>query len=163
MRGGETDADADVAEGEALLNPSRDRRPLDEVAAEEACREPVHREYQQRQRHEDAAQCEHLREAGGVVPVIAATRWGTMPSVQPNAVTSDSVLPPRIPAAIVRIAPVPGVAMMISDVTGNAQLMRPHPARRFLGNPGCSSSRLGLVDNGTGQLPYALDGVGLVR
>jgi hypothetical protein len=63
MRGGETDADADVAEGEALLNPSRDRRPLDEVAA---------------------------------VPVIAATRWGTMPSVQPNTVTSDSVLPPRI-------------------------------------------------------------------
>src|SRR5664279_2682152 len=66
MRGGEADADAYVADGEPLLDAPGEGRPLDEVRAEEAGREPVHREHQQRQRHEDAAQPEHLRKARGV-------------------------------------------------------------------------------------------------
>ena len=72
--------------------------------------------------------------SSAAVPVIAAARCGTMPSVQPAAAIRLARAPRDKPAAIVNSAPVPGVATMTSDVNKKATLISgsPPPTNRTL-------------------------------
>src|SRR5262249_41101561 len=55
-------------------------------------------------------------------PVMAASRCGTIPSVQANAASTLARGPRDRPADSVKSAPVPGVATMTSDVTRKVQV-----------------------------------------
>jgi hypothetical protein len=63
-----------------------------------------------------------LARSSAAVPVTAAMRCGTMPSVHPNAATTPARAPREIPADNVISAPVPGIATITSDVSRNAKL-----------------------------------------
>src|SRR5215472_2276911 len=65
-----------------------------------------------------------LARSSAAVPVTAAVRCGTIPSVQPNAATTLALAPRDNPAEMVYRAPVPGVTTMINAVSMNAMLNR---------------------------------------
>ena len=54
---------------------------------------------------------------------MAAAKWGTMPSVQPNAAATLAFRPRAMPAATVYNTPVPGVAVMTNEVSQNPKDM----------------------------------------